>query len=131
MSQSFAATDVAVLADIYHRFLRPSDAILEQDEGRGAAYLPAFRWFVLALFLPPLMVLFTDWQPVPLLMASAVMAAVILPVIIIVLLRLTADRKFMGKHVNGWFVNTVLVVAALTAIYLGYQSVMELLGGTG
>lgn len=120
-----------MLADIYHRFLRPSDVIREQDEGRGAAYLPAFRWFLLTLMGPPLMVLFTDWKPVPLLMASAAMAAVVLPAIIIMLLRLTADRKFMGQHVNGWFVNTVLVVSAVTAIYLGYQSVMELLGGTG
>jgi hypothetical protein len=30
-----------MLADVYHRVIRPSAAINEQDSGRGAAYLPA------------------------------------------------------------------------------------------
>jgi len=126
-----SAAYALMLSDIYHRFLRPSEAIKEQDEGRGAAYLPAYRWFLLVFLIPPLMVLFTDWQPVPLLMLSAVMAAVMLPATIIILLRLTADRKFMGKYVNRWFVNAVLVFSALASLYLGYQSLLETFGGAG
>lgn len=118
-----------MLADTYHRFVRPSDAIREQDEGRGAAYLPAFRPFLVLFAVLPLMVLFTDWKPVPLLMATALLAAVMLPATIVVLLRLTTDRKFMGEHVNGWFVNAVLVFAAAASLYLGYEGVMEMLAG--
>lgn len=120
-----------MLSDLYHRFLRPSDAIREQDEGRGASYLPAYGWFLVVFQVPPLLVLLTDWKPVPLLMASAAMAAVLLPATIIVLLRLTADRRFMGKHANGWFVNAILVFSAVMSVYLGYQSLVELLAGTG
>jgi Mn2+/Fe2+ NRAMP family transporter len=54
-----------------------------------------------------------------------------LPATIIILLRLTTDRKFMGKHVNGWFVNTVLVFSAVASLYLGYQSLVETFGGSG
>lgn len=126
-----SAAYALMLSDIYHRFLRPSDAIKEQDEGRGAAYLPAYRWFLLVFLVPPLMVLFTDWKPIPLLMISAVMAAVMLPATIIILLRLTTDRKFMGRHVNRWFVNAVLVFSAVASLYLGYQSLMETFSGSG
>ena len=54
-----------------------------------------------------------------------------LPATIIILLRLTADSKFMGKHVNGWFVNAVLVFSAVASIYLGYQGLVETFGGGG
>lgn len=114
-----------MLSDIYHRFLRPSGAISEQDEGRGAAYLPAFRPLLVIFATLPLMVLFTDWKPVPLLMATAIVAAVLLPATIIVLLRLTNDRSFMGEHTNGWLVNATLVFAAVTSLYLGYESIIE------
>jgi Mn2+/Fe2+ NRAMP family transporter len=116
-----------MLSDIYHRFLRPSDAIKEQDEGRGAAYLPAFRPLLIIFATLPLMVLFTDWKPVPLLMSTAIVAAVMLPATIVVLLRLTTDRSFMGEHTNGWLVNATLVFAAVTSLYLGYESVVETL----
>ena len=116
-----------MLADIYHRFLRPSEAIREQDEGRGAAYLPAFRPLLVLFATLPVMVLFTDWQPVPLLMATAVVAAVMLPATIVVLLRLTADRKFMGDYANGWLVNSTLVFAAVASLYLGYEGIVEML----
>jgi hypothetical protein len=40
----------------------PADAIREQDEGRGAAYLPAFfRLFLVLFAIAPLIVLFTDY----------------------------------------------------------------------
>ncbi|MBK9169044.1 MAG: Nramp family divalent metal transporter [Bryobacterales bacterium] len=114
-----------MLSDIYHRFLRPSDAIREQDQGRGAAYLPAFRPLLIIFATLPLMVLFTDWKPVPLLMVTAIVAAVLLPATIVVLLRLTTDRRFMGEHTNGWLVNATLVFAAITSLYLGYESILE------
>lgn len=114
-----------MLSDIYHRFLRPSDVIKEQDEGRGAAYLPAFRPLLIIFATLPLMVLFTDWKPVPLLMTTAIVAAVMLPATIVVLLRLTTDRSFMGAHTNGWLVNATLVFAAVTSLYLGYESIVE------
>jgi Mn2+/Fe2+ NRAMP family transporter len=120
-----------MLSDLYHRFLRPSAVIREQDEGRGAAYLPAFRWFLVIFQVPALMVLLTDWRPVPLLMFSAAISAVMLPATIIILIRLTADRKFMGEYVNRWFVNVVLVLSALMSLYLGYQSILELFSGGG
>lgn len=116
-----------MLSDIYHRFLRPSDVIKEQDEGRGAAYLPAFRPMLIIFATLPLMVLFTDWQPVPLLMTTAIVAAIMLPATILVLLRLTTDRRFMGEHTNGWLVNGTLLFAAVTSLYLGYQSIVETL----
>ncbi len=86
---------------------------------------------VVALSLQTLMVLLTDWKPVPLLMFSAALSAVMLPATIIILIRLTADRKFMGDYVNRWFVNLVLVLCAIMSLYLGYQSILELMSGGG
>jgi len=45
--------------------------------------------------------------------------------------RVQPNRKFMGKHVSGWFVNAVLAFSAVASLYLGYQSLMETFGRSG
>ncbi len=118
-----------MVADVYHRFIRPSPELTAQ--GKAAGEMPAYRWLVLYLFLSPLYVFLTDWTPIGLVLASGVLSVVTLPIIALVVLRLTADRKFMGAQANGWFTNTVMVLAIVGALYLAWQGAMELIGEAG
>ena len=101
------------------------------DHDGESAHLPAFRWLTLYTFLSPLYVFMTDWNPIGLVLAQSASSVLSLPVMIFIIPRLTADRKLMGKHANGWLTNIILVAAALTAVYLGFQAGAEFLQGSG
>lgn len=115
-----------MIAEVYHRFVRPSGAIAEQDRGAGASYLPAFRWITAYVLLCPLYVFFTGWSPVRLVLVGGAASALSLPIVTLVILRLTADPKIMGEHANSWLTNIVLVLAGVGALYLGYQGIVRL-----
>lgn len=115
-----------MIAEVYHRFIRPSEVIAEQDRGAGASYLPAFRWIAAYVLLCPLYVFFTNWSPVGLVLVGGAASALSLPIVTVVILRLTADPKIMGEHANSWLTNIVLVLAGVVALYLGYQGTIRL-----
>ena len=122
---------VLMMTDAYHRHILPSTPDAGPDQDAGSAHLPAFRWLTLYTFLSPLYVFMTDWNPIGLVLAQSASSILSLPVIILIILRLTADRKIMGEHANSWFTNTILVAAALTTVYLGFQAGVEFLQGSG
>jgi len=116
-----------MVSDVYHRFVRRSTSTAELD--RPAGEMPAFRWVVLYICLSPLYVFVTDWTPVGLVLFKAALGLVTLPVVILAVLRLTADKKIMGSNANGWFTNLALVVTTVAAVYLGFQGLLELGAG--
>jgi len=67
----------------------------------------------------------TTGSPPPLVGWFGLVGLVVVGPGIVVLLRLTNDRGFMGEHTNGWLVNATLVFAAVTSLYLGYESILE------
>jgi len=117
-------------AESYHRYIRPSDVIREQDTGKGAAHLPSYRWFLCYFTLAPLYVFFTDWKPVWLGLVNGAIGVVLLPATILVLLRLTADKRVLGRFANGWLLNAVMLLMAAAAIVLATQGAVELISGS-
>jgi len=120
-----------MIADAYHRHLRRPATDLGPDQDGGSAHLPAYRWIVLYTFLSPLYVFLTDWKPIGLVLVQSVSSVLSLPVIIFIILRLSADKKIMGDHANHWLTNLILVAAALTTMFLRYQAGVEFLQGSG
>jgi Mn2+/Fe2+ NRAMP family transporter len=115
-----------MISDVYYRFVRQDLEITEGNQAAGQ--MPAYRWMVLYVFLSPLYVyFFTDWTPVWLLLLQDAISLLSLPLITVAVLRLTSDRKRMGTQVNGWFTNIVLVLATITAVYLGFHGALDLL----
>lgn len=114
-----------LFSDIYYRFVRGSTVIDQQ--GQAAGEMPAYRWVVLYIFLSPLYVFFTDWTPVGIVLMKSAMNLLLLAPVTLAILWLTASKKIMGEHRNGWFTNTVLVLVAVTALYLTYQGVIAML----
>ena len=112
-----------MLSDVYYRFIRPSEEVTVK--GKAAGDMPAYRWLIIYVFLSPLYVFFTGWTPIGLVLAYGVMSIVTMPVIALIVLRLTADRKAMGEYANGWFTNTVLALAVVCAVYLSWEAGVE------
>ncbi|MFB3777342.1 MAG: Nramp family divalent metal transporter [Bryobacteraceae bacterium] len=121
-----------MVSDVFHRFVRPSKRMIE--DGTTPGEMPAYRWLMVYLSVSPLYVFFTDWTPVGIVVATGVISVVMLPVMMVIVMLLTADRKIMGRHANGWLTNTVMIGAILCALYLSWQGALEIIAdlrGTG
>ena len=116
-----------IVSDVFHRFVKPSRALIE--DGQGAGTLPAYRWMILYLFVLPTYVLVTNWSAVTLVFVVGAVNLISVPFIALLILRLTGDRKIMGRHVNGWFTNTVLVAAVFCSVFLAWRGMLDLLKG--
>jgi Mn2+/Fe2+ NRAMP family transporter len=128
---SATATDSAygiMLSDVYYRFIKPSRQFIE--ERLPASSMPAYRWVIAYSFLSPLYVLVTDWSAVSLLYVVLGINLLTVPVVALMILRLTADRKIMGAYVNHWFTNLVLALAVVCALFLSGKGLLDLLNGS-
>ncbi len=72
--------------------------------------------------------LLTDWKPFLLVLILAALFVALLPLIVLILMRLTADRKIMGEHANGWVTNLVMAAIIVVSVYLTYQNAINLWG---
>ena len=115
-----------IFADIYHRHLRPTSTP-GRETNLETAHLPAYRFLILYTFLSPLYSLFWNWSPIGLVLLQSAASVVTLPLVIFLVLRLTADRKIMGVHANGWITNIVLTLTAIGTLLLAYQGAIEFL----
>ncbi len=112
-----------VLGDIYRNFIRPSD---ETTVGPGQpAGKHSFRAFVSLICVTSLYGLVTDWKPIWLVLLASALLVVLLPVFVVVLMRLTNDKKLMGEYVNGWVTNAALTFVVVMAAFLTYQNALN------
>jgi manganese transport protein len=115
-----------LLADTYHRFVAKTPELLSNKT--TPSRLPAYRWSILFMFVSPLYVFFTDWGPIELVFFYGLISLATLPVIILIVLRLTSDPKRMGVHVNSAHANLILLATVFFSLYVGWQGFVELLG---
>jgi Mn2+/Fe2+ NRAMP family transporter len=112
-----------LVADIWHGVLprqpRPVDRPTET---------PAYRWAILTFSVPPLLVLFTAWDPVRLVIAEAIMLAALTPLVIVVLLCLCNSHRLMGRRANGWMSNLTLTSGLTATLYLTWRALADFIG---
>lgn len=85
-----------------------------------------YRGFLLFFCISPLYVLWTDWKPVPLVILSAALMTLALPLVALLLLRITTDRTLMGRHVNGRLATCALVVVTIASLAVTWQGARAL-----
>ena len=107
-----------LMADIWHGVLSRAARPVEHPTDT-----PAYRWSILLFSVPPLLVLFTTWNPVWLALAVAITLAALTPLIVVTLLWLCNNSRLMGPHTNGWVSNVTLTVALLATLFLTYTAV--------
>jgi Mn2+/Fe2+ NRAMP family transporter len=88
---------------------------------------PWFKWFCLFILISPLI-----WSVpgapgfVSMVVFVNIISVVGLPVIAIGLLILSNRKKLLGKHVNNWFENVILVATTILAVYSSVKIAIEL-----
>jgi manganese transport protein len=94
---------------------------------RKPAETPRFTLAWLAAFAVALAIVLTGVEPLQFVEWAIVFSIVILPLTYLPLLLIANDRKYMGRHANGWLANTfgvgfyailVLVAAAALPLYV-------------
>ncbi|MGJ5819352.1 Nramp family divalent metal transporter [Paludibaculum fermentans] len=86
---------------------------------------PYFQGFVAFWCFSPLYVLFTNWEPVVIILIVNSLMVVLIPVLALALLRLTNDRKRLGDHTNRWSSNVVLSVMIVVSIWLMLRNLIN------
>ncbi|HEX8169409.1 MAG TPA: divalent metal cation transporter [Thermoanaerobaculia bacterium] len=73
---------------------------------------------------------FSGLDPLKVTLFSMALTVVVLPILLLPLVALMNDPKFLGEHRNGWLSNTVGFVVVATAIVLSVVAIpLELIGG--
>ncbi|MCS6952310.1 MAG: Nramp family divalent metal transporter [Bryobacterales bacterium] len=106
-----------LVADIWHNVLRPASAYRKEALGNS----PAYRVALVIFSTSPLYALLTDWEPLWLVLTQSAVLAALVPVLGVILIWLTNDRRRMGPHANGWIANfamgLVLLAIAGLSVY--------------
>lgn len=84
---------------------------------------PSFYGIIMISTLVGLVMNFIGIDPIKALLYSAVANGLIAPVVLVLIVRISSDKKIMGEHVNGnvtaalgWYVTILMVVVAVAAI---------------
>jgi manganese transport protein len=112
-----------ISSDLVHNVLRGKG---KHSGTQAPGALPEYKWALLLFTVPSLYVLFTNWQPIWLVLLAAAFEAVMLPVFVGLLLALTSDPSRMGKNVNAWPSRIVMALVMLAALYLTWQNALAL-----
>lgn len=69
-------------------------------------------------------------DPLKLTLFTMAVTVLILPLLLVPMIMLMNDRKFLGKHRNGWISNTMGVVIIITVIVLAISAIpLQIIGG--
>ncbi|WP_318036048.1 Nramp family divalent metal transporter [Halobacillus shinanisalinarum] len=86
---------------------------------------PAYRFYLLWLTFPPMLLLFMD-KPVGIVIAYGALGAIFMPFLAISLLTLLNSKRVDNMYKNGWITNGVLIGSLLLFTYLGIIELVNL-----
>lgn len=117
---AFVVTDIV-------EFLFPGLKESSKNREQGVRNHPVFRACVIFFSFSPLYILFTDVQPVWLILMVNSIVVLMIPVLTPALLKISNDKNLMGRYKNNWLTNCILTLLVLVAIYLTYENVSAFL----
>ena len=92
---------------------------------------PIYKWIILFWSLTPIYIVFTDVQPVWLVLMVTSFLVLLIPLLAVCLLWITNDKSLMGEYRNNWLTNMVLLTLVLIAIYLTNERGLDLWNSLG
>ncbi len=85
---------------------------------------PAFYGVIIFSMVIGMLINFLGFDPIKVLIYSAVVNALVAPVVLILIVQIAGDKKIMGRHANSWFtklvgwaVVTIMTLAGLATIW--------------
>lgn len=95
------------------------------DTQMGGKY---YRWYVLWLTFPPMLLLFLD-KPTALVIAYGVLGAFFMPFLGLTLLILLNTKHTPREWRNGWFVNTLMAIISAAFVYICVNELIKIFVG--
>ena len=112
-----------IVLDICRKFVPGFNKHKFHTQGKQLAQLdPIYRGTILLWSFSPLYVIFTDVNPVWLVLVVSSFVAFLIPILVLALVKMTNDRTLMGKHKNNYWVNGILTTLALVTTYFAYKN---------
>jgi Mn2+/Fe2+ NRAMP family transporter len=112
-----------IMTDLCRRYIpRLKKPIDGESKRANTKNDPIYRWSIVFWSFSPLYILLVQARPVWLVLTVSSMVVVVIPALALPLLRLTNDRKLMGKYTNGWFTNIVLMMLIVVSLYFTYKN---------
>lgn len=105
-----------IIADLF-RFLNKNP-----EEGRRGSpqFQRIYRICVIFWSFSPLYILLTGVSPVFLTLAVSALVVGLVPILTLILMKITSEKSVMGKHRNSWTTNALLSCLTLAGFYMIY-----------
>lgn len=121
-----------ILTDICRSYIPAFQRNLNPGDKQTAVQRdPIYRWVVSFWALSPLYIIFLDIEPVRLVLMVSSVAVIVIPVLATCLLKITNDRKLMGRHRNSKFTNTILVLLIIVSTFFTVRGVITFINTIG
>ncbi len=77
---------------------------------------PAFYGVIIIAVILGMLINFLGFDPIKVLIYSAVVNGLVAPIVLVIIVQISSDKKIMGKHANGWFTRMIgwIVVGIMT-----------------
>ena len=116
-----------ILTDICRNFIpRFKKSLSSENKINEVKRDPIYRWSIILWSFSPLYILFTGIRPIWLVLMISSMVVVLIPLLALVLLKITNDKSLMGKYKNNWLTNTIMILLVLVAVYFTCRNVLDL-----
>ncbi len=84
------------------------------------------RWILVIFCVSPMYVLWTNWKPVPLVVASSLLMTLAVPMVTVLLLCIVTDRKRLGAYANGPLATAAMLIIVAASLVVTYRGVVEI-----
>jgi Mn2+/Fe2+ NRAMP family transporter len=91
------------------------------ESGVGKRFSDARGFFLIYTFVlaaGALIVMLPGLDPIPVILATQNLQAILLPVVLVFIVLLANDRRLMGRHANGWLANVLAWTAVALVVVL-------------
>jgi NRAMP (natural resistance-associated macrophage protein)-like metal ion transporter len=87
---------------------------------------PAFYGVIIISIMAGMAINFFGFDPIKVLIYSAVVNGLVAPIVLILIVQIAGNKKIMGRHVNGWFTQSVGWFVVLIMTIAGIATIWSL-----
>ncbi len=110
-----------IVADLF-RFLNKNP---EEGKRGSPQFQRIYRICVIFWSFSPLYILLTGVSPVFITLAVSALVVGLVPILTIILMKITSEKSIMGKHRNTWITNALLICLTLVGFYMIYANLFR------
>jgi Mn2+/Fe2+ NRAMP family transporter len=106
-----------IFTDVCRTFVPGLRTAEKKKEEYSAGNDPVYRSILIFWAFSPMYILLTNVRPVLLVLIASSFYVALIPVLALSLVKITSDKSLMGRYVNGWFTNAIMLLLVFVSIY--------------